>query len=291
MKTKSNDNPLSGYQKLVIFILAMTQFTVILDFMVMSPLGTILTKSMHMTQSQFGLAVSAYAFSAGISGLLAAGFADKFDRKKLLIFFYAGFIIGTFFCGIANTFVTLVAARIFTGIFGGVIGSITFAIVTDLFALNQRGRVMSFMQMGFGASQVLGIPIGLTAAEYLDWHAPFLGIVVVAGIIMALIAFKMNPVDEHLKIKQDKSPLLHLWHTVAKKDYRVGFTATALLSIGGFMMMPYSSTFVTNNIGIPSAQLPIIYFIAGIFTLIIMPIMGVISDKVDKFKIFAAGCL
>lgn len=291
MKTKSNDNPLSGYQKLVIFILAMTQFTVILDFMVMSPLGTILTKSMHMTQSQFGLAVSAYAFSAGISGLLAAGFADKFDRKKLLIFFYAGFIIGTFFCGIANTFVTLVAARIFTGIFGGVIGSITFAIVTDLFALNQRGRVMSFMQMGFGASQVLGIPIGLTAAEYLDWHAPFLGIVVVAGIIMALIAFKMQPVEEHLKIKQDKSPLLHLWHTVAKKDYRVGFTATALLSIGGFMMMPYSSTFVTNNIGIPSAQLPIIYFIAGIFTLIIMPIMGIVSDKVDKFKIFTAGCL
>src|SRR5207344_3660292 len=89
------------YQVLVIILLALTQFTVVLDFMVMSPLGDMLMKSMSLTTSQFGFAVSAYAFSAGISGLLTAGFADKFDRKKLLLFFYTGFIIGTVCCGFA----------------------------------------------------------------------------------------------------------------------------------------------------------------------------------------------
>ena len=162
MEQKADKIPLSGYQKFVIFILAITQFTVILDFMVMSPLGDILMKSIGMKPSQFGIAVSAYALSAGASGLLTAGFADKFDRKKLLLFFYTGFIIGTFFCGIANTYETLVAARIFTGLFGGVIGSISMAIVTDIFAIQQRGRVMGFLQMGFGASQVLGIPIAVS---------------------------------------------------------------------------------------------------------------------------------
>ncbi|MFP5437724.1 MAG: MFS transporter [Bacteroidia bacterium] len=290
MEQKADKIPLSGYQKFVIFILAITQFTVILDFMVISPLGDILMKSIGMKPSQFGIAVSAYALSAGASGLLTAGFADKFDRKKLLLFFYTGFILGTFFCGIANTYETLVAARIFTGLFGGVIGSISMAIVTDIFAIQQRGRVMGFLQMGFGASQVLGIPIGLYLANAWGWHAPFLWIVGMAAIIALLIAFRMGPVAEHLKLKQDKSPLLHLWHTLSKSDYRIGFTATALLSIGGFMMMPFGSAFAINNLKITQTQLPTIYMVAGIFTLLCMPLMGKLSDKFDKFKIFTIGC-
>ncbi|HTF32013.1 MAG TPA: MFS transporter, partial [Flavitalea sp.] len=153
--------PFTAYQKFAVFILAITQFTVILDFMVMSPLGDILMKSLDMKPSHFGMAVSAYAFSAGISGILTAGFADRFDRKKLLLFFYIGFIAGTVLCGVAKSYPLLVGARIITGLFGGVIGSISMAIIADLFVIEQRGRVMGFVQMGFGASQVLGIPIGL----------------------------------------------------------------------------------------------------------------------------------
>src|SRR5438105_3519809 len=131
----------TSYQISVIVLLALTQFTVVLDFMVMSPLGDMLMKSMNLSPSQFGFVVSAYAFSAGISGLLTAGFADMFDRKKILMFFYIGFILGTLFCGISTNYPMLVAARIITGIFGGVIGSISMAIVADIFLLEQRGRV------------------------------------------------------------------------------------------------------------------------------------------------------
>jgi predicted MFS family arabinose efflux permease len=165
MQNNSAKIPFTSYQKFVIFILAVTQFSVILDFMVMSPLGDMLMKSLSLKPSQFGFAVSAYAFSAGSSGLLTAGFADKFDRKKLLLFFYTGFILGTFSCSMANTYPLLIAARIITGIFGGVIGSISMAIITDLFDIHHRGRVMGFIQMGFGASQVLGIPISLFIAN------------------------------------------------------------------------------------------------------------------------------
>src|SRR6185312_6113915 len=145
--------PFTGYQKLAILILTLTQFTVILDFMIMSPLGDMLMKSMSLKPSAFGIAVSAYAFSAGISGLLTAGFADKFDRKKLLLFFYLGFTAGTVLCGLAHTYTLLLAARIITGLFGGVVGSVSMAIVADLFPLQQRGRAVGFIQMGFGASQ------------------------------------------------------------------------------------------------------------------------------------------
>jgi predicted MFS family arabinose efflux permease len=283
--------PFTSYQKFTIFILAITQFTVILDFMVMSPLGDILMKSMQIKPSHFGLVVSAYAFSAGISGLLTAGFADKFDRKKLLLFFYTGFILGTILCGVVTSYPLLVAARIITGLFGGVIGSISMAIVTDLFTMQQRGRVMGFIQMAFGASQIFGIPVGLYIATKWDWHAPFLGVAVMAIIIAVLIALKLKPLTEHLAIQKEKSAFQHLIHTITKREYRIGFAATAVLSVGGFMLMPFGSAFAINNLKITEEQLPFIFMIAGMSTLIIMPVIGKLSDKIDKFKIFAAASI
>jgi predicted MFS family arabinose efflux permease len=292
MKDKTTQTiPFTSYQKLAVFLLAITQFTVILDFMVMSPLGDILMKSLSLKPTHFGLVVSAYAFSAGISGLLTAGFADKFDRKKLLLFFYVGFIAGTILCGIVTTYPLLVAARIITGLFGGVIGSISMAVVADLFSLQQRGRVMGFIQMGFGASQILGIPIGLYLANAWGWHTPFIWVAGMAGIIALIIAAKLKPITKHLEIQSDKSAFKHLIHTIAKKDYRVGFTATALLSIGGFMMMPFGSAFAINNLHITENQLPMVFMIAGIATLVVMPLIGKLSDRIDKYKIFVFGSI
>lgn len=282
---------LTKYQILVIILLALTQFTVVLDFMVMSPLGDLLMKSMDLNPKQFSIVNASYAYSAGISGILTAGFADRFDRKKLLLFFYVGFISGTLFCGFANSYPLLVTARIITGIFGGVIGSISMAIVADLFLLQQRGRVMGFMQMGFGASQVLGIPISLFLANSLGWQSPFLMIVGLAILIWLIIVINMKPITKHLEIKNDRNPLHHLWHTVSQKDYRVGFMATALLSIGGYMMMPWGSAFAVNNLHVTPHQLPILFMISGISTLIIMPFIGKLSDKIDKFSLFAIASL
>lgn len=284
-------NPLSAYQKFVIFLLAFTQFTVVLDFMVMNPLGDILMKSLDISTDQFGYAVAAYAFSAGFSGLLTAGFADRFDRKKLLLFFYVGFIIGTLFCGLAHTYQALIAARIVTGIFGGVIGSISMAIISDLFAIEQRGRVMGFMQMGFGASQVLGIPISLYLANHWSWESPFLLIVGLSSVVWLLALLRMQPVTAHLALQHDHHPLEHLRNTLLKRRYRIGFTATALLSVGGFMMMPFGSAFAINNLRITQDQLTLLFMISGLGTLAIMPIVGRLSDKIDKYRLFLMGSI
>ena len=290
-ETKHHSDKFSTYQILVIFLLAITQFTVVLDFMVMSPLGDMLMKSMNLKTSQFGMAVSAYAFSAGISGLLTAGFADKFDRKKLLLFFYIGFIIGTLCCGLAHSYYFLITARIVTGLFGGVIGSISMAIVADLFPIQKRGRVMGFMQMGFGASQVLGIPISLYIANAWGWQTPFLMIVVLASIVWLIVLIKLKPVTKHLDEKNEKNAIMHLWHTIAQKHYRIGFLSTAILSIGGFMMMPWGSAFAINNLHITQQQLPIIFIVSGVSSLFTMPLIGRLSDTIDKFKIFSIASI
>jgi predicted MFS family arabinose efflux permease len=279
----------SKYQKFVIALLAFLQFTIVLDFAVLSPLGAQLMQVLSLTTSQFGMAVSVYAFSAGISGILTAGFADKFDRKKLLLFFYSGFIIGTFLCGIAPGYKFLLGARIIAGLFGGVISSISFAIVTDLFKMEVRGRVMGFVQMAFSTSQVMGIPIGLYLANKIGWHAPFLMITCFSLAVYFSIFFYLRPIDAHLKIKSDKNPFQHLLKIIGKREYLRAFIFNALLVTGGFMLMPFGSAFSVHNLGIIIEKLPMLYFVTGIFSMASAPLIGQFSDKVGKYYIFLLG--
>lgn len=277
------------YQTLIIALLAILQFTIILDFMVLSPLGAILMPALNITPAQFGLVVSAYAFSAGASGLLAAGFADKFDRKKFLLFFYVGFLIGTLLCAMAPSYELLLAARVVTGIFGGVIGAVTFAIITDLFQLEVRGRVMGFVQIAFGASQVLGLPIGLLLANRFEWHAPFWMIVIFGTLLGVVIVVYMKPVTQHLSVNVKQNAFKHLSSNLSNKLYLRAFFSTILLATGGFMLMPFGSAFSTNNLGLTMGQLPTLYFVTGIFGIAFGPLIGKLADTIGKFQLFAIG--
>ena len=286
-----NHTALTRYQWLTVAILALTQFTVVLDFMVMSPLGDLLMKDFKVKPDQFGIVVSSYALAAGISGFLTAGFADRFDRKRLLVFFYSGFILGTLFCGMAESYNQLVWARILTGLFGGVMSSISMAIVADIFSLEQRGRVMGFMQMGFGLSQIVGIPLSLFIADMYHWQTPFYLIVGLSVGMLLAILLALKPINAHLTLKRENSAFKHLLATIKNRNYRIGFMATAFMSLGGYFMMPWGSAFAVNNVGISQKELPLLFMIVGISTFMIMPLIGWLADKVNKFQLFMLASL
>jgi predicted MFS family arabinose efflux permease len=279
----------SRYQSGLVALLAFVQFTIILDFIIMSPLGAILMPALDITAGQFGVAVSAYAFSAGISGVLAAGFADRFDRKRLLLFFYAGFTAGTTLCALAQNYHLLLLGRIVTGLFGGVIGSVVLAIITDLFALHLRGRVMGFVQTGFAASQVLGIPFGLYLANRWNWHVAFGAIVIVALAVIIAVMLLMRPVNEHLRLKQERNAFSHLIATVREPSYTLAFGVTTLLATGGYMLMPFGSAYTVHNLGIGIEHLPTIYLVSGLFAIVTGPLVGRLSDAFGKYPTFTFG--
>ncbi|AIY41638.1 hypothetical protein LT85_2480 [Collimonas arenae] len=270
-------------------MLAFLQFAVILDFMLMSPLGAVIMPALAISPKQFGLVVSAYAFSAGVSGLLTAGFADRFDRKKILLFFYTGFIVGTLWCGLAQSFEMLLLARIVTGLFGGVIGSIVLAISTDLFPPQMRGRVMGLIQTAFAASQVLGIPVGLYLSNRWNWHVPFLAMAGLGLFGGLFVAWRMQPVAAHLGLPQEHSPWMHLFHTLTERRYLMAFATTSLLTTGGFMLMPFGSAYAVNNLGIGLHDLPTVYLVTGLCTIFIGPMIGKAADAFGKFRVFIFG--
>jgi predicted MFS family arabinose efflux permease len=228
-------------------------------------------------------------FAAGISGFLTAGFADRYDRKKLLLFFYVGFIAGTLWCGLAQSFESLLLARIVTGVFGGVIGSVVLAIATDLFPAQMRGRVMGFIQTAFAASQILGLPIAMKLSTEWNWHVPFISLAVFGAIAGLLIAWQMKPVADHLKAPQEHSPFDHLIHTVTEPRHLLPFVSVLFLATGGFMLMPFSSDFTVNNLGISVDHLWIIYLVTGIATIFVGPLVGKAADAFGKLRVYFTG--
>jgi predicted MFS family arabinose efflux permease len=285
----SLDRGFTRYQSLLVALLALVQFTVILDFTIMSPLGAIIMPALDITAGQFGVAVSAYAFSAGISGILSAGFADRFDRKRLLLFFYVGFTLGTALCALAPNYHVLLLGRIVTGLFGGGMGSVVLAITTDLFSLQQRGRVMGFVQTAFAASQVLGIPAGLFLSNHWSWHVSFGAIIVLSIAAMVAVVLLMKPVNAHLLLKQESTAFRHLIATITQTRYTMAFLVTTLLATGGYMLMPFGSAYTVHNLGIDIPHLPTIYLVSGLFSIVTGPLVGRASDAFGKFPTFAFG--
>lgn len=280
----------SSYQRFTIALLALLQFLVMLDFMIIAPLGHILTKDLNIGTSRFGIVVSVYIFSAAAASFFSSGFLDRYDRKKILLFFFSGFIIGTVLCALSNSFLSLLVARIVTGIFGGVIGSIIMTIVTDLFSPTQRGRAMSTIQTSFAVAQILGIPLGLFIATHLNWNYTFYLIVLLSLLILFVITLRLKPIDGHLVSRSDKNPFLHLWHTLKNKKHLVGFSATVILGMS-MMLQPFISLFLVNNIHLRDTEVPLVFMATGIAFIFIMPLVGKLSDKFDRFKFFTFGSL
>ncbi|MBR9923333.1 MAG: MFS transporter [Bacteroidetes bacterium] len=277
------------YQYLLVAIITLVFLTIVLDFMLMSALSAILLPKLEITTKQFGLLVSAYPISAGISAILLSGYADKFDRKKLLLFFYSGFLLGILFCTNAPSFQALVVARVITGIFGGIVGPVCFAIITDSFETTQRGRAMGILQMASAGSQILGLPLALYLASELDWRLAF-GLILFLGInAVFLIFWKIMPVDKCLQIQEKVNPFHHSLKIISNRSYLLVFLNNTLLVSGDIIMMTFSTAFCTNNLGVDLEDLPLLYGIAGIATFIFAPIIGRLTDKHGTLNIFLAG--
>jgi predicted MFS family arabinose efflux permease len=202
--------------------------------------------------------------------------------------FYVGFLVGTLLCGIAPSYEWLLAARIVTGVFGGVIGSICLAIITDLFPLSMRGRVMGTVQTSFSVAQVAGLPAGLALSSWWGWHAPFLviaGVGAVAGVGIALV---LQPIDAHLKVARQQRVLVHMLDTVTKPAHLRVFGATVMLA-SGFMLMPLLSAFFVNNLHIDLDHLPLIFMVTGAVTIFMGPLVGKLADSFGKLAVFSAG--
>lgn len=271
----------------LLLVLAALQFVNIVDFMLVMPLGPQLMRVFNIGTPEFNMIVSAYTFSAAVAGLVAALGIDRFDRKSALMTFFVGFIAGNVFCALAPTYQSLVAARVVTGAFGGLIGSMIFAVVADAVPEVRRGMAMGIVAAAFSVASVAGVPLGVYFGTKYGWHVPFFAIAAMSTIVLVLGWRVLPPMTEHLKHRREHTPVVRLWLTIAETAHLRAFLLSTLLMISSFIIIPSISPYMVANVGLTEQQLPLIYVVGGALSLLSTPLVGRLSDRFGRHRIFA----
>src|SRR6476620_667554 len=272
-------------ERLILFILAAVQFATIVDFMIVLPLGPQLMRKLEIGPAQFGLVVSAYTFAAAATGLLASSIVDRFSRRTMFIVFYAGFLVGTLLCGLAPNYQALVAARIATGAFGGLLGGMSLAIIGDVFPENRRGTATGSLMTGFGLASVAGVPLGLFVGTNYGWHIPFIALAIGGVPALVLAPFALPPLNAHVG-KSHSHPLRSLVEIFSDTNHLNAFALIVMLMIGSFAVFPMLSPYLVRNVGLTEHQLPLVYIAGGALTLFTAPVIGRLADRYGKLRVY-----
>lgn len=271
----------------LLITLAAIQFTHVVDFMIIMPLGPVFKEVFHIDSSRFGILVAVYQFSAGAAGLLGSTFADRFDRKQFLLTLYIGFILSTVGCALAPDYETLLLCRILAGACGGLMSSTILAIVGDEVPPQRRGHAMGIVMGSFSIASALGVPLGLMLADAYSWHAPFYFLGIFSLPILLIGLWRLPAMRSHLqRTTTGRSPLAEAWNIVIDPSHLAGFGLVATIMIGSFMVVPYISDTMVANAGIRQPDLKYIYLLGGITTIISMPLAGRLADKFGETRVF-----
>lgn len=279
---------MSRKELIILLTLAFVQFSNILDGMILMPLAPTIKSVFLIDTQHFGWLVSSFGIAAGCSAFFSTFWADKFDRKLILITLYIGFIIGTYFCAIAPTYNMFLVARIFTGIFGGVCGSVILAIVGDIIPNERRASAMGMVMMGFALAAVAGIPLGLILSNKFGWQMPFYVICGIGFIVLLAIIIFIPNVDAHLKA-ENKTSYKHFYNTLfANKSMQIALTVPVIMMVAHMGIIPYITDFTVNNLHFnKETDVPLMYLIGGLLSVVNSPLVGKISDKFGRYKVFA----
>lgn len=274
-------------EKLILWTLAAINFIHIVDFMILMPLGPQLMRIFEISPREFGLLVSSYTFSAGISSFFGAFFLDRFDRKKILLWVYVGFAVATLGCALSPNYPILLAARVLSGIFGGLTSALILAIIGDVVPDSRRGRAMGLVMAAFSVASVLGVPMGLFLASLSDWHTPFYILTGLSVLSLGMIIRYIPNITEHLKNDLVRpNPMVVIRRVTSNSNQMRAITLSVMMMFGQFMIIPFLSAYTVANVGFTEMQLTYVYMAGGAFTIFTSPWVGKLSDKYGKLRIF-----
>lgn len=275
-------------ERRLLWLLMLTQFTVIFDFMVMMPLGPQIMQALAISPAQFAAAVSAYSLCAGVSGLLATTYIDRFDRRRLLLAMYALFTLSNLACALAGSYELLLVSRAFAGISGGVLGSIVMAIIADVVPVQRRGAATGTVMTAFAMASVLGVPAGVLLGAHFHWSAPFWLLVLLSVVIWAGAARVLPALDRHL---QQHPPglaqvLPNLYALLVNPRHLNAFALTLLLMVSQMLVIPFISPVLVANHGIAPAQLSWMYMAGGVAAFFSSRWIGRMADRYGKHRVY-----
>ncbi|MFN8416535.1 MAG: MFS transporter [Cytophagaceae bacterium] len=279
----------SKQENLIIFLLAAINFTHIMDFVMMAPLNPFMKDDLSISTSQFGILLSVYTIAAAVSGIIGFFFIDKYDRRTAIFRLYEGFILANLMCAIAPGYKYFMFARILAGLFGGVLGGLVLSVIGDIIPMERRGKAMGIVMAAFSAASALGIPVGLLLAKSFDFHAPFWLLTFLSIGVYAMLKFNFPSITVHMNNPHTKPPIEMFIDMIRTRNIQIGLVFIFFVMMSGMVVVPFVSDYYVFNLGIDKRDILYVYMFGGLATVFSGPMVGRLSDKFGKQKVYLWG--
>ncbi len=279
-------------ERSLLLLLAAVQFTHIMDFMIVMPLGPQLMRELEIGPQRFSALVAAYTLCAGTVGLLAAPFLDRFDRRSALLFTYAGFGLGTLACGLTKSGAGLLLARGVCGGFGGVSGALVMAIVGDVVPPERRAAAMGMIMTAFSFAAAIGVPFGLFLAQHFRWEAPFLLLGGLSALVWILVWVRLPAMRGHrdrtpADLALGLTPMRRFLHLLQDANAGSALLFMASLVFAHFVIIPLMPEHLVRNLGVPEKKLFLVYLVGGLLSAVTGPLIGRWADRFGRVRVYA----
>lgn len=244
------------------------------EFVIVGLLPTVAT-DLNITIPSAGLLVSLYAIGVAIGAPILTALTGSIPRKKLLIWLMIVFILGNGLASIAPGFVTLVFARIITGLAHGVFFSIGSTIAASLVPENKRASAISIMFTGLTVAIVTGVPFGTFIGQQFGWRATFIGVAVL-GVIGLISSWILLPAQ--IKNEQ-KIAIKDQFKVITNGRLILAFLMTTLGYGGTFVAFTYLSPILQKITGLTELMVSVVLVLYGIAIALGNLVGGKVANK------------
>ncbi|HDG1683825.1 TPA: MFS transporter [Kluyvera ascorbata] len=206
------------------------------EFVIVGLVPTI-AEQLAISLPSAGMLVSIYALGVAIGAPVLTALTGKLPRKQLLLALMVLFTIGNLLAWQAPGYVTLVVARLLTGLAHGVFFSIGSTIATSLVPKEKAASAIAIMFGGLTVALVTGVPMGTFIGQHFGWRETFLAVSLlgVIALIASVVLIPRNipgraPASLAEQVKVLTHPRLLMIYAITALGYGGVFTAFTFLA-------------------------------------------------------------
>ena len=215
MNAKAEVAPLTGARLLLAgFVLAMTNFMVVLDTTIANVSVPHIAGSLGISSSQGTWIITSYAVAEAVCVPLTGWLASRFGTVRTFTFGMIGFGLFSLLCGMSTSLGMLVACRIGQGLCGGPLMPLSQTLLMRIFKPEQRAQAMGVWAMTTVTAPILGPILGGTISDSWSWHWIFFINIPVAALCAFGAMRLLAPVEtktEKMRIDGVGLALMLLW--------------------------------------------------------------------------------
>ena len=250
-----------------------------LDAYVVAGLLPAIAAALGTPEATVGLGVAAFTGSYAVVGPLLAGKAGQQSRHSLIIALLV-FTLANLATALSPTIWVFLASRVVAGAAAGVYSPLSSAVAAEIVGPERRGRALALVLAGLAVGTVFGVPIGLVLAQYWDWRAAILLIVVVGGVALSGIALRGGD----LPAIPASSPADRL-RSITRPKNLLTVTVTLLTGVASLGLYTYLTVVLSG--GALAAHQNIAIWVWGLGGAVGALGIGLLADRHDPLRLSA----